>query len=124
MLKQRTEPWMSTEILNLIKERDESLSTFEKCKRPEDYKHFCKLRNKVQREIKLARYNYISGKIEENRNEPRKLWKQLKDLEYIKIKLKIVLNIDNESCHDSKTIVDNFNHSFYDSSCKTGRKIT
>jgi uncharacterized protein YydD (DUF2326 family) len=38
------------------------------------------IRNKVQREVKSARSNYFSDKIEENKNDPKKLWKQLKDL--------------------------------------------
>jgi hypothetical protein len=53
-------------------------------------------------------------KIEENKNDPKKLWKQLKDLGF-KSKTEeasIVLNINNELCHDSKTIADFFNNFF------------
>jgi hypothetical protein len=32
--------------------------------------------------VKSARSNYFSDKIEENKNDPKKLWKQLKDLGY------------------------------------------
>ena len=113
-VKQNTEPWMSTEILNLIKERDELLLKYRKFNNSEDHKKFCITRNKVQREVKSARSNYFSDKIEENKNYPKKLWKQLKDLGY-KSKTEeasIVLNINNELCHDSKTIADFFNKSF------------
>ena len=103
---------MSTEILNLIKERDELLLKYRKSNNSEDHKKVCIIRNKVQREVKSARStNYFSNKIEENKNDPKKLWKQLKDLGY-KSKTEeasIVLNINNELCHDSKTIADFFN---------------
>jgi hypothetical protein len=63
--------------------------------------------------ICIFRSNYLSDKIvEENKNDPKKLWKQLKDLGY-KSKTEeaiIVLNINNELCHDSKTIADFFNN--------------
>jgi hypothetical protein len=52
--------------------------------------------------MKSARSNYFSDKIEENKNDPKK------DLGY-KSKTEetnIVLNINNELCHDSKTIAD------------------
>ena len=113
-VKQNTEPWMSTEILNLIKERDELLLKYRKSNNSEDHKKFCMIRNKVQREVKSARSNYFSDKIEENKNDPTRLWKQLKDLGY-KSKTEeaiIVLNINNELCHDSKTIADFFNNFF------------
>ena len=38
----------------------------------EDHKKFCIIRNKVQREVKSARSNYFSDKIEENKNDPKK----------------------------------------------------
>ena len=99
---------MSTEILNLIKERNELLLKYRKSNNSEDHKKVCIIRNKVQREVKSARSNYVSDKIEENKNDPKELWKQLKDMGY-KSKTEeasIVLNINNELCHDSKTIAD------------------
>jgi hypothetical protein len=86
-VKQNTEPWMSTEILNLIILvhhflSDELLLKYRKSNNSEDHKTFCIIRNKVQREVKSARSNYFSDKIEENKNDKKKLWKQLKDLGY------------------------------------------
>ena len=114
-LKQRTEAWMTTEIYEMIKSRDEFLYKFKKHGSQSDYKEFCKFRNRIQREIKLAKSNYFSNKIEENRNNPRKLWQQLKELGY-KNKgnegAKIILKINDEICHDSRTIADHFNEFF------------
>ena len=41
-----------------------------------------KLRNQVQREIRSAKRQYILHQINENRNDPKKLWQNLKDLKY------------------------------------------
>ena len=68
-VKQNTEPWMSAEILNLIKEL---LLKYRKSNNSENNKKFCIIRNKVQREVKSARSNYFSDKIEENKNDPKK----------------------------------------------------
>jgi hypothetical protein len=40
---------MSTEILNLIKDRDELLLKYRKSNNSEDHKKFCIIRKKVQR---------------------------------------------------------------------------
>ena len=51
----------------------------------------------------MAKADYFSNKVEENKNDPKKLWQQLKSLGY-KNKpnesSKIVLKIDNETCDD------------------------
>lgn len=114
-LKQRTEPWINSEILDLIKQRDHYLYQFKKSKDSAIYKLYCQLRNKVQREIKEAKSEYFSNKIEENKNCPRKLWQQLKDLGYKNKKNEssnLVLTIDDQNCHDPKTIADYFNDFF------------
>ena len=46
-LKQRTEPWMSSEILQMIKERDKHLQHFRKFGKSDDFKAFSCLRNKI-----------------------------------------------------------------------------
>ena len=111
-LKQRTEPWMSSEILELIHSRDKFLYSFKKSGIQEEYKRFCEMRNKVQREIKKAKSEYFSNKIDEDKENPRKLWKHLKDIG-LKGKQKddssICLNIDGDICHDSKSVANHFN---------------
>ena len=114
-LKQRTEPWMDSYILDLIRERDRFLYTFKKHRNEEDYKKFSKLRNLVQREVRAAKSEYFSQQIEENKDQPKKLWKQLKSLGYSnkqKEGSNIVLKINGETCHDSKVIADHFNEFF------------
>jgi hypothetical protein len=111
-LKQRSEPWLSSDILSLIKERDLSLFKFRKYNNKEDYSKYCSLRNIVQRNIKQAKADYIYNQIEENKNDPKKLWQQLKDLGHskkVKSSPKVILKIGNETCFDAKTIANHFN---------------
>jgi hypothetical protein len=114
-VKQRTEPWMTSYIFSLIRDRDRHLYLYRKHKNTEDHKVFCKLRNLVQREVKKARSSYFQDKIEENRSEPKKLWQQLKNLGY-KYKQSssenIVLNIGGTVQHKGKIIADYFNSFF------------
>ena len=83
LIKQRSEPWMTNEILTNIRETDFLLAEFNKNKHmSEYYKEDCKLRNQDQREIRSAKKQYMLHQIEENRNDPKKLWQNLKDLGY------------------------------------------
>jgi hypothetical protein len=64
---------------------------YRKSNNSEDHKKFCIIRNKVQREVKSTRSNYFSDKIEENKNDQKKLWKLLYPRSFIwgtKVKLK------------------------------------
>ena len=64
----------------------------------------------VQREIKRAKSEYFKEKIEENKNNPKKLWQSIKEIG-LKSKsgeAKLCLNIDDVICHDPKTISDSF----------------
>lgn len=66
-VKQRTEPFMTSYILGLIRDMDKYSYLYKKHKNQEDSKHFCKLGILVQRKIRKARSSYFQDKIEENR---------------------------------------------------------
>ena len=71
-LKQRTEPWMISEVLQSIRHRDETLNDFRKTKDPDLYKKYCKLRSSVQRETRISKRDYLANKIEENVGNSKK----------------------------------------------------
>lgn len=116
-LKNRTEPWINAEILSKIRLRDEILYKFRKLKCNELYRRYCQLRNEVQRLVRCAKSSYLLDKVEEHKNDSRKLWQDLKLTGY-KSKLKnsgnFVLNIDGNNCYDSHKLADHFNK-FYTS---------
>ena len=73
------------------------------------------LRNKVQREIRIAKTNHFKDKIEENKGNTKELWRQLKSIGYSsksKNNCKIVLDINNESCSEPISIVEHINKYF------------
>ena len=114
-LKQRTEPWMNSEILQNIRFRDETLNKFRKTNDPDLYKKNCQLRNLVQRETRISKRDYLTNKIEENVGNSKKLWDQLKKLGYISKKKEssnVVLEIDGETCFDPKKVANCFNGFF------------
>ena len=82
-VKQKENPWMNSDILARIKQRD---NLFSRCKKERSntalYRQFCKLRNAVQRDVKFAKQNYFRRKIDQNKGDSGKLWKQLSSLGY------------------------------------------
>ena len=106
---------MNNELLELINERDKTLTLSNKNKGNTLLREkFNMLRNKVQREVKKVKSSYFHNKIEENENNPKKLWKQFKALGYSnKTKnSKIVLDINNEICFEPKTVAQYMNEFF------------
>ena len=73
-IKQNSEPWMTQEILENIRERDSWLKKFKKDKTILGYySNYSTLRNKVQRDIKKAKREYMKSKIDENKNDSKRL---------------------------------------------------
>ena len=115
-IKTRTEPWMSSNILDLIRKRDKALIIANNNKGNKDLrKQFNFLRNKVQREVKKAKSNYLKDKIEDNKDNPKELWKQFKSLGYSnksKDKSKVTIKVDNEICSEPNKIAKFMNNYF------------
>jgi hypothetical protein len=109
-IKQRTEEWMDSKILDLIRQRYHLLCCFNKSKKDDDYKNYCKARYIVQREIQRAKSEYFKDKIEENKKNPKKLWQCIKDLglQNKKGEAKLCLKLENGICHNPLKIADSF----------------
>lgn len=114
-IKQRSEPWINNDILSDIRERDFWLNKFKNTHVHEFHQKYCKLRNKVQRDIKKAKQDYMINTINDNKNNPKQLWKNLKSLGYSKkcsCSANIVLNNDGVKIHESKQVANYFNTFF------------
>ena len=74
-IKNKTEPWMNNDILENNRKRDMLLHQFKKDNNSGVNEQFCRTRNQIQRDIKKAKASYFSDKIEENKNNPKGLWK-------------------------------------------------
>ena len=65
-------------------------------------------------------------KIDENKDNPKQLWKHLKDLGYqskSKESTNIVLDVDGKKCHDKKAVADHFNQFFTQIASKLVSKL-
>ena len=67
-LKQRSEPWITSELLDDIRARDQALETFRKNKTDENYKYLCNLRNRFQYNIEKVKRDFFDNKISECKN--------------------------------------------------------
>ncbi len=76
-VKQRSSPWMDQKILEILKGRNSALSIYRKTKNQENYIKFKALRTLWQKNIKEAKCTFIKGKIQENKEDPKSLWKVL-----------------------------------------------
>ena len=78
-VKQRTEQWMTGDIISGIKRRDFLFGQYKRDRTNLDvYGEYCRVRNRVQRDVKLAKQTYFKGVIERSEGDSGKLWRGLK----------------------------------------------
>ena len=116
-VRQKSEPWVNAHILAGIKERDRVFRLFKRNRENRVlYAEYCKLRNSVQRDIKVAKTTYFRNKVVENKGNSSKLWEQLKSLGYSKKgtngQSNIVLNEGGSGIFDPSRVATIFNR-FY-----------
>lgn len=79
-IRQHTLPWVNTEILQLLKNRDSALEKYRASKTPEDKLIFTKLRNKCNFELRNAKQKYYEKQITIGAANPKKLWLVMKSV--------------------------------------------
>ena len=73
-IKQRTKPWINSDILDLIRNRDNSLTKFRRSKIEHDYNQYLLFRNQVNYKKAEAKADYFVNVVNDNKNQPKKLW--------------------------------------------------
>jgi len=73
-------PWLSTDLLKLMKDRDHVLKDFLKFKLPIDRQKFVMLRNRVTRELRKAKANFFISIIHESKGNTTQIWEHIKKL--------------------------------------------
>ena len=114
-IKQSTEPWMDSNILAKINQRNSLLRSFNETKDPTVKADFNRLRNTIQRDIASAKETYLQSQLTENIGNPRQLWKKLKTLGYsdkLKGRSKMVLKIGDNLCYEENSIANHVNTFF------------
>ena len=126
-IKGRTEPWIDAEIIELMQERDRALFNANRNKSDSELrKRYNRLRNKVIKQTRKTKSKHFCEKIEENKENPKLLWRQLNSIGYSnksKEKSKIVLEIDGEKCFDPIKLANNMGEYFLTVAEKLKSKI-
>ena len=74
-------PWFQNSILKLIRERERLSRLFRNTGDSDVLRDFKIVRNKVTQSIRTARSSYINISLHRNKNNPRKFWRIIKDLQ-------------------------------------------
>ena len=126
-IKGRTEPWIDAEIIELMQERDRALFNANRNKSDSELrKRYNRLRNKVIKQTRKTKSKHFCEKIEENKENPKLLWRQLNSIGYSnksKEKSKIVLEIDGEKRFDPIKLANNMGEYFLTVAEKLKSKI-
>ena len=105
---------MCSEILDLIKQRDYYLKKFKQTKSSIDLAQHHTLRNQVTQHIRKAKAHFIKDSVEENKGNPKQLWRVMQDLGCSKkCKTKetnIGINNDDSVCFDKGKVATHFNN--------------
>lgn len=113
--------WVTPELLNLIRQRDNLKNELDNCGTGESYnrnlKEFRKKRSEVKRGVIVAKRNYTLAKLRSNHDNPRKYWSDLNRImptgkNKSKKKKEIIKLVDNDSnCvlpEDTAEFINNF----------------
>ena len=111
-IKHRSACWMSSEIVDLIRQHNRCFIKFKKSKLQADYNSYVNLRNQVSYKVQQAKSESITA----NAKQPKQLWKILNDMgSTAKSKSKsgkAGIFIEDEMCFDKRQIACHFNRYF------------
>ena len=80
-IKKTKQPdWINEDILSTIKKRDQELQTARKTNSPNDWSNYKRMKCYVTNLIRKSECLYFQRSIEENKRNPKGIWKALKSL--------------------------------------------
>ena len=79
-VKQRSAVWMTSDILDLIRQRDKWFIKFKRSNLPCDYDKYIYFRNQASYKVQRAKSEFYADAITANSHQSKKLWKVLTDM--------------------------------------------
>ena len=76
--KDNTPAWITHDIITLSKDRDTAWEQAKLSGNPGDWDRARMLRNWVNNSIKAAKTDFLNNELEQNKNDPRKFWRNIK----------------------------------------------
>ena len=114
-IKKYKEPWISQELLELIKDKDLMLKKAKKSKLPEDWIIAKRYRNDCLSKIRKAKSDFVTSELEFSKNDSKKFWKNIKEVLPIgsKSNKKIILFDEETSDEIQDTDIANYINDFF-----------
>eukprot|EP00794_Sanderia_malayensis_P002897 gene2897-3348_t len=125
-VKNRINNIFSDELLLLMKEIDHAKVISARTGREEDWLKYRKLRNKVNNKKNQEKKSHFNELIENSKDDPKQMWKNLKELVPNKITKQSQikrLEINGNDETDSLKIAEHFNHYFVNIASKLAEKF-
>ncbi|XP_051950049.1 uncharacterized protein LOC127620831 [Xyrauchen texanus] len=115
-IKQRSAIWMTSDILDLIRQRDKWFRKFKRSTLSCDYDKYIYFRNQTSYKVQKTKSEFYADAITANLHQPKKLWKVLSDMG-VKEKSKsksgnISLVIEDKRISDKQQVACVFNTFF------------
>ena len=79
-IKKIKEEWLSYELLEHIKFKDELLTKAKRTNKPEDWEQARRIRNQTKTWIQQAKADYIKNKLEQSKGDHKKFWRTIKQV--------------------------------------------
>ena len=79
-IKKYKEPWLSQELLELIKDKDIYLKKAKRTKLPNDWEIARRYRNDCLAKIRKAKADFVKSELDINSNDSNKIWKNIHDI--------------------------------------------
>ena len=90
--------WLSNALLLQMRNRDRAYKRARRTRLQADWETAKQIRNTLSTNIKIAKSNFIKSELENNKNNPRKLWEKINEL---------LPNTKNEDVHELKDELTN-----------------
>lgn len=113
-VKKKKSPWLTKDLVNLIRKRDLLKKNAIITKDAKDWIEFKKARNLLNNELKIQKSKYYKETCNNYKNNPSKLWHTINEVCCRKPKSTFIrqLEIDDRQVTDSSLIADAFNNHF------------
>ena len=79
-IRQTNEPWMTAEVLEIIKDKDRLLARAKRTGRQGDWEEARRARNIAGQLIDQAKKDFFQNEFEANRGDPKQYWKEISRL--------------------------------------------
>ena len=109
-IKKFKEPWVSQELLEIIKDKDILLKKAKKTKLPEDWKIAKRARNDCLTKVRRAKASFITTELGTNKNDSKKIWKNIKDILPLGNKSNKIIRLSNLDTDEEIPEVDTANY--------------